>query len=570
VSLDTDLRQRLESAVADATSWYDIFRRFRDAVPEGEELRHRALIWAFGYDLVSPSETERLDREGSVFGAMFEFAEGRVPPRLADVPKEDVDAWVDAFDAITDPRVRSRLGDLLWSLKAQPDPHLKARAACESLVELSDTDEWGPMEATEGLVRALDISREVGDDPLTARVVERAIELIDVELERNDRPGIVFTLLRSLCGLRPAQRPAELLSLVQRAAVTYGSDSHNLESAIELEAVLTPSAEDRRALRVRQAELWRDTAREAEGILRASFLEKALDIARTHGLADLARALRVEIQSLTEADLDLKAISTDVEIDRETVERFHAAFVQFDGWQASLSAFGAHGPPGGEPEGLERQVEQLMTDHPVQYLMSKVVFDPDFDAPIFRALDDESHKIAAVAQSRWMASQFWALSAVAVLERFANRYGKPSHEDLTEFFTSTLIDAGMADRVALAFELWWDDRPDESAHLLVPRIEAALRNLAREIGLPIIREPYGGKPGGVRPLGELLHQLRGRFGSPGWHAYLLHLLVDPLGLNLRNVIAHGVRARIARTDAALLLHAAAFLRLLEVQNQPPE
>jgi len=36
------------------------------------------------------------------------------------------------------------------------------------------------------------------------------------------------------------------------------------------------------------------------------------------------------------------------------------------------------------------------------------------------------------------------------------------------------------------------------------------------------------------------------------------------------VIAHGVRARIARTDAALLLHAAAFLRLLEVQNQPPE
>jgi Domain of unknown function (DUF4209) len=137
---------------------------------------------------------------------------------------------------------------------------------------------------------------------------------------------------------------------------------------------------------------------------------------------------------------------------------------------------------------------------------------------------------------------------------------------MTEFFTSALIDDAMAERISLALELWWDDRPDESAHVLVPRLEAAVRNLAREIGLPIIREPYGGKPGGVRPLGELLHQLEGRFPTAGWHAYLLHLLVDPLGLNLRNVVAHGVRARMERSDAALLLHAAAFLRLLQVQR----
>jgi hypothetical protein len=165
-----------------------------------------------------------------------------------------------------------------------------------------------------------------------------------------------------------------------------------------------------------------------------------------------------------------------------------------------------------------------------------------------------------------MASQFWAVSAVTILERFAARYGRPSRQDMTEFFTSALIDDAMAERISLALELWWDDRPDESAHVLVPRLEAAVRNLAREIGLPIIREPYGGKPGGVRPLGELLHQLEGRFPTAGWHAYLLHLLVDPLGLNLRNVVAHGVRARMERSDAALLLHAAAFLRLLQVQR----
>jgi hypothetical protein len=77
-----------------------------------------------------------------------------------------------------------------------------------------------------------------------------------------------------------------------------------------------------------------------------------------------------------------------------------------------------------------------------------------------------------------------------------------------------------------------------------------------------VRRRPRGKSGTVQPLGELLYQLHERFfGSEAWRTYLLHLLVDPLGLNLRDVIAHGVRARTERADAALLLHAAAFLRL---------
>lgn len=209
-----------------------------------------------------------------------------------------------------------------------------------------------------------------------------------------------------------------------------------------------------------------------------------------------------------------------------------------------------------------------MRDHPLPYLFPKVVLDADLGIPLFHAMDEASHKLAAMAQSRWMSTQLWAISAVAVLERIEDHHGRPTHEELTVFFTTDLIDEGTAERIARAFELWWDGRSDESAHLIVPRIEATIRSLAREAGFPIIREPYAGKPGGVRPLGELLHALRPSFPLPGWPAYLFHLLSDPLGLNLRNVIAHGIRARIERTDAALLLHAAAFLRTLGVQRAP--
>jgi hypothetical protein len=522
-------------------------------------------LHAFAYDLVSPEETDRLAREGSVFGAMFEYTDGRrTPPRLADVAEDDAAVWSDAFDAIGDPRLRSRIGDLLWSRKAPPVPHVKGRTACEALIELSRVPDWGAMESAEGLVRALDLAREMSDAALVGQVAERMVDVASAELERSDRPGVPFTLLRALTGLGLKQRPRELPDLVRRAADVYRDDPHNLESVIELEVALARTAEERTALRTRQAELWRATAAKAEGILRASFLERALDVARTHGLKELARELRVEIQSMTEKDLDLKTVSAEVKIDRDKLERYYNLFVRFDSWEESLTAFGSSGAPGGDLAAIERQVEQQMQAHPLQFLVTKVVIDADFGVPIWHATDDASHKVAAMAQARWMATQFWSTSAVEILERFAARYDRPSRAQLTAFFTSTLIDEAMAERIALAFELWWDDRPDESAHVLVPRIEAAVRNLARDIGLPIITEPYGGKPGKVRPLGELLHQLRDRFGSEDWRTYLLHLLVDPLGLNLRNVIAHGVRARVEPADAALLLHAAAFLRLVRV------
>lgn len=197
--LDEDVVRRLTLALEDATSWYDIHRQFRDLVPEGEEKQHRALVWAFAYMLISPTEVDWLAREGSPFGAMFEFAESRMPPRLEDVPDADATVWLDAFDAADDPRLRSRLGDLIWSRRFGSEPHTAARQACEALVTLSRDGDWEPMEATDGLVRALELSQEVSDAELMRVVIVRMLEVITDEMtEHEDRPGITFSLLRAL------------------------------------------------------------------------------------------------------------------------------------------------------------------------------------------------------------------------------------------------------------------------------------------------------------------------------------------------------------------------------------
>jgi hypothetical protein len=564
--LPEDVFRVVREALAGAEDWYAIFKRIRDTVPEGDEPNYRSLVWAFGYNLVAPGDTERLEREGSPFGAMWEIDGQRLPPRLSDVPDESVDEWAEAFTAIDDPRLRSRVGDLLWQRKHQPRPDTKARAACEALVALAQDEQWAPMESTEALVRALALANELSDDELRARVVAATVPVIQDELSsEQDRPGIPFSLLEPLTRLPERDRPAKLVELITGAEEKYGTDPHHAETALELRvAIAAPPA--RTELRRQQVERWRQAADQAQGLVRLMFLERALDVARTHGLADEARELRVELGQISEEELDLKKVSVETKLDSDVVEKYLASFTAFESWPDALVRFGVQGPPGGEPEELDKQVDEQMKRHPLQFLISKAVLDPDTGVAIFHAVDELSHRQAAIAEHRALAARLWSVFAVDILQRIDEKYGQPKHDDLTQFFVSAFIDEATADRVARAFHLWWADQADEAAHVLAPRLETIIREVARQLGLPVIREPRDGKPGGVRSLGDTLFSLKGRLPSSGWHTYLFSLLSDPLGPNLRNVIGHGLRPTISVEDAALLLHAACFLRLVGPQT----
>lgn len=570
--LDERIADALRAADAE-TSWRDVSNSLRTLDPDGEDLTLRPFYFAFSYTLLERTSPRR-DRVGGPFGSWSAGEGWRFPPEVSAIEDVDVQAWMDAFAEIDSPVVKARVGDLLFERRAGSRPDLFARGASDALLALVDRDEWADIERTRLLSRALELAQAVADRERAETAIARILAFAEYELDNPEsKPGVCVRPLRSLVDLTPDDRPGNLDQLLARAVERFGADPNLMDNIVELRVRLLDE-EGRKQLRQEQVARWREEATNGDGLLRAFRLEKALEIARTFGLTTEADELRKELGDFDPEQLDLKEISAEVEVPKNEIERFLSNFRDAASWQDALRFLAAQPPPGGSPADLEAHVEELMIEAPLQFLFTKAIIGPESAGAIFRADSPEKHKRAAMSEQRAYAASVWAIFAADGLSLIADTLSRPSHDELTEFFTSELVDVDAAERMARALELYWDGEPDESAHILVPRIEQVIRGLARRVGIPVYREPRGPEPGGVETLGTLLRAIGPAFADAGLHAYLMVLLTDPLGLNLRNKIAHGLVGKVQKPATALLLQAACVLSSFQLgapdePAQPP-
>lgn len=126
----------------------------------------------------------------------------------------------------------------------------------------------------------------------------------------------------------------------------------------------------------------------------------------------------------------------------------------------------------------------------------------------------------------------------------------------------------MAGRIADAVLRFFAGDEEGALHILVPQLEAAIRGAAARAGVVVIKTPRGPTPGGVRALGGILADLQGRLDE-SWRRYLANALADPLGVNLRNQLSHGLHGPTARGDLAIAIQIACHLRLWRPNADTP-
>lgn len=557
----------VDQAADSSDHWYRIGERLRELAAKEDPDLIGPIVASLQYDFIEPSEAERRSQWGP-FGPMLELTDGRVYPlQLNDAPDEWLTVWAELIELVSHPAPRARLHDLLWERRWSSRPDNHARAAIDAYEELAALP-WEPLYRAEALGRALELARAVGDDERSQRIIEKTLEATAVSIQSERRePGVALRLIQSVMTLPREEQPVRVDELLSQAESRYAPDPWLLQSISDLQASRAGSdSEAVRSINMRQIDHWRAAAGSASGLIRLKHLETALELARVHGFRDVAESIRKEIQDISVEEMDLKELSTTVEISRERMQRFHDAFLSGANWRECLSLFASYGPPSGTHEENLRVIEELQRDHPLQFLFGRVILGPD-NVPIRHANSEAEQREVELSEYEARAIGFWAISAAEVLDRIYKEKTPPTHQELADFFTTSLISPEVADRFARGFMLFWADQPDEASHIVVPRLEAVIREMCRQAGMAIIREPRGRQPGGVRLLGDLLFSLQGRLDE-SWRRYLVNLLVDPVGTNLRNRIAHALVPRATRQEAALLLHAACFLTLL-LANTPP-
>lgn len=542
--------------------WLDLARVLEGAADTCGSEGLRVLSLAFVYDLVDPAHGDRRATAGGPYASMFESDTGTYPPRPPDVEEEVRTLWRAARDAIDHPILRARICDLLYVAEGKA-AHEDGRAAARELVRLARIAEWSALDRAVCMARALEVMAELNDRDSLAATVADTVGLVD-ELLAQEHPGPPFIVLRALIALKPQQRPDDLDSLLDRVIVRF-EDHHAKEGALALAAAATANAQRRQNLRRRQLQVRIDEVDSAEGLAKVSLLQRAAELARRYGFAAEAASLLKQQQELPKEDLGFKSTETSVELPtkavREQVELIvgSAAADIFD----ALDRLGAFGPPGGSNDDIDRDVEQQDRDHPLLGLFGQRLFGPASSAPSFIADDPASKRRLGRGRQRELYADFYGSVLIApMLDEAATHHGRPSHGRLTEHFATDLIGAERGERLARAAELFWDQHYDDAAHVIVPRLEGILRDVARQDGITIVKPALEGRFGGVVSLHVVLAKLRELYSDTPWLDYLEALLCDPLAINLRNDIAHGLAGTIARHKAALLVQVGCHLALV--------
>ena len=540
---NAEVLEALSAALAAAGDWFHVADAIRVG-NGGEELApHRA---AFSYMLVERTQEEYRGRYGPL-APMIETAAGVYPTPLDRLPLEAAGIWAEALGAIEAPLLQARYGDLLWCVRHGHAPHLYARAALAGYEVLTAGDDE-LMTATHSTQRALEIALEVNDREAVTRIsaaaVARAVGLLAAGPER---PGIALRLLEAAAALPERQRPTDLTEAVLLAERVYAGDARLWDAVADLLASLTADGAARRDVRRRQVDI-----------------QHALELATLHHLTDLAAALRLRLQATLLEPIELQEVGGEVEVPRDAREREIVAVVGDDTAVAALRRLAAR-CPSGDPAAHVRAAEQMREQHPIQFLVTRVILSEE-NIPLRIFTTPDEHLLAHTRQQEVMAVRvFAAVILVPAIDAIVARYGAPGQAELAAALGCDAIDADTAGILAeQVVAIMRGDADEAAAYLLVPRLERVIRELARRAGLLVIREPSGAHAGGVRSLGQILSDLEGVLPE-GWRRYYACLLTDDLGINLRNRIAHGLIERVERQDAALLAHAAISLSLFEVR-----
>ncbi|NKM26780.1 DUF4209 domain-containing protein [Rhizobium laguerreae] len=477
-------------------------------------------------------------------------------PDIRQLTPDIVDHWEQRADAIMHPIMKARYADLVWDLSRnaanrRPDVRF-ARVAIESYIaSVADGRNADDHDDVEALKRALQLATSIRDNENTEIVKDMMIALFHVEVEKDGWWQHLYEALTTnrKSGLTPDQKRVLIAGLEKALARFIADETLNPHGAERVASHLLPfhsAAEDfDSVMRVGLAvsEAFEKIAANGSRLQAMAWLETAAEFARRAGDGERLKRLRVEREAaIREAASELKSFSYSHEIKKSDIDDFLGILIDDEDWQQSLFNIAARFIT--PKQELRHQAKEGAAKHPLMAMVSVSVIADDHVAARVGGEDDEDGPLYSYAD---FARQPNRLLLSKALDAAVERH-QLSPEEIAAFVQRTGLFSDFALIVA-GIKAWMEGDYVKCLFVLVPQIEDAFRNLARSLGESVTKDRRGQKGWEVSTnLGDLLamEKVKAELGED-IHFWVRAIFADGRGMNLRNLVAHGLASREAAT-----------------------
>lgn len=486
-------------------------------------------------------------------------------PDINDVDVETLEYWIQRARSTTHPAFRARYADLSWELSAFTRKRLKRAGSKPTLPRVTpDIVEI----AIEGYLATVTdgLCEDEGDAWLFVhRAIELAKQLRNDLLVAKTRAALFTHLAATPSGAVTRWRFHEIvwhhfrtdltadeqrvtLDDLQRELATR-SDSTNPTTFDPHRATDTAdrlrrwsdqqgNADTGKVAVAKAAAAFESAATQADGLLAMAWLEPL--IARYRSVGDMAGANRVEAEirrRSADAQAEMRHASVPLELEKQDVDAW-AARVAGDTLTDALRHISAAGLI--RYDSTAQRAREVLKDAPLVATIPMTLIGPNgFTTATIGGIDDdeEGRAFNYAAQEMQVTTYLLAQAFAAIRAKH-----EPTAAQICEhIYNCPYFDPVFRPIVERGVEAWLKRDPMSAIHLLIPRIEAALREVCAAIGGTITT--YDENTRGFRFIG-MGAILRGTaFVTAVPRDIRFHLetvFVDARALNMRNHVAHGL------------------------------
>jgi hypothetical protein len=493
-------------------------------------------------------------------------------PCLSKLNSDDVEEWARLAYGLKHAVIRARFADAVWELgkrlgSSRKDFHLYGQLAAELYLEAADAvvAPQNSFSFLEIVTRGIFLGMQFRRPELLEKGFRRMVGFAAVAEQAHLGLWLApFDRLMSLRGLSDSQRQEILDHHEKRLRVSIANrDVHQIRMA---GGTLAKYLHDHKnytrakeiALLCGEAVL--DIAGGMNAALATHHIEAVLQSYRQAGLRQDAERVHVLLEQRAKAIIaEMKPRRIEVAIDRKRIEDAIAECINVPHPFVALYRLAEWCVA--SPQGIRKQLEEGgFIAHRI--MATEIIGDHGLRVGMIGTDDDDidGHVIMQMAQQM----NFNSAVFLSGIEEWKKKFELGGVPDTPSIFDCPLIPT---DRVSLYREgLAAFDREDyiKSIHVLVPQIENSLRELLVVLGGSSTKATEDGAFE-LKNMNDVLHEARVReaLDEKLW-SFLKVLYADKRGMNLRNLVAHGVAPMEAfnPVTASLVVQSIALLSMI--------